>query len=441
MKTFKTGGIHPPEQKLTSGKAVEVMPPPPELAVSMSQHLGKPAKPVVKVGDEVGKGQLIGAADGFISANVHAPTSGKIRAVKPHPHPGGQYSMTVFITPDGLDKWQEGLNTPEIDWKKLSKEEILRRITDAGVVGMGGAGFPSGVKLSPPKDKNIDTVILNGAECEPFLTADHRVMVEEPEAIVKGLEIITHLFQGKARAVIGIESNKPDAVAALKKHAEPKGIEIVTLETKYPQGAEKQLIDAITGRTVNEGELPFDKGCLVHNIGTAVAIYDAVCGNRPLIERVVTVSGMEIRTARNIRVLIGTKFSEIAAFCGSMTEKTNQVITGGPMMGKAQFSLDVPVTKTTSGILFINNSGLEKSGEKTCIRCSRCISACPQNLQPWLLANTAQLRDFESIELYGMANCTECGSCSYVCPSKRELVHWIRFAKTLAGKRKQRQSA
>jgi len=441
MKTFKTGGIHPPERKLTSGKAVEVMPHPQELAVPMSQHLGKPAKPVVKVGDEVKKGQRIGAADGFISANVHAPTSGKIKAVKQHPHPGGQYSMTIFITPDGKDEWLEGLNTPECDWKKLSKEEILKRITDSGIVGMGGAGFPSGVKLSPPRDKTIDTIILNGAECEPFLTADHRVMIEEPEAIVKGLEIITSLFQGQVSAYIGIESNKPDAAAALKKQADSKGIGIVVLETKYPQGAEKQLINAITGRTVNEGELPFDKGCLVHNIATAIAIYEAVCKNKPLIERVVTISGMEIHTAKNIRILVGTKFSEIAAFCGSMTEKTNQVITGGPMMGKAQFSLDVPVTKTTSGILFINNRGLEKSGEKTCIRCSRCISACPQNLQPWLLANTAQLRDFDTIELYGMANCTECGSCSYVCPSKRELVHWIKYAKTLASKRKQRQSA
>ncbi|ARM30773.1 electron transport complex subunit RsxC [Prosthecochloris sp. HL-130-GSB] len=441
MKTFKNGGVHPPENKFTEDISIEVMPVPSELAISLNQHLGKPAKPVVKVGAEVKKGQLIGEADGFISANVHASTSGKVKAIKPHPHPGGQYAMTVFITPDGQDEWAEGCNTAPQDWKKFQPKEIIEKIKQAGIVGMGGAGFPTNVKLSPPPDKTIDTIILNGAECEPFLTADHRLMVESPDLVVAGLEIISSLFQGKAKAYIGIESNKPDAIAALKKLAEPKGIGIVSLKTKYPQGAEKQLINAITGRTIEEGELPFDKGCLVQNIGTAVAVYEAVCLDKPLIERVLTVSGMEIKERKNLLARVGTPFRDIVAYCGDMTAQTNQIISGGPMMGKALFSLDTPVVKTTSGILFLNNARLDKSRERTCIRCSKCVEVCPQGLGPWLLANVAQLREFDEIQLYGLANCTECGSCTYVCPSKRELVHWIKYAKALVNNRQKRKSA
>ncbi len=441
MKTFKTGGIHPPESKFTENIPIEDMPVPAEVAISLNQHLGKPAKPVVKMGSEVKKGQLIGEADGFISANVHASTSGKVKAVKPHPHPGGQYAMTVFITSDGNDEWADGLNTDPVRWQEFSKEEILGKIKDAGIVGMGGAGFPTNVKLSPPPDKQIDTIILNGAECEPFLTADHRLMLESAEEIVEGLEIIASLFSGQAKAYIGIESNKKDAIEALSRIASSKGIEVVSLKTKYPQGAEKQLINAITGRTIDEGELPFDKGCLVQNIGTAVAIYEAVCKNKPLIDRIVTVSGMEIAEPKNIRAVIGTSFKDITRFCGESTEKTNQIISGGPMMGKALFTLDVPVVKTTSGILFVNNAGIEKARERTCIRCGKCVDVCPQGLAPWLLANVAQLRDFDEIQVLGLANCTECGSCTYVCPSKRELVHWIKYAKALVNNRQKRKSA
>lgn len=441
MKTFAIGGIHPPERKLTESSAIEVMPVPAELAISMNQHLGKPAKPVVKAGDEVKKGQLVGEADGFISANVHASTSGKVKSVKPHAHPGGQYAMTVFITPDGKDEWAEGLDNPPVDWKSFSREEIVAKVKDAGIVGMGGAGFPTNVKLSPPPDKNIDTIILNGAECEPFLTADHRLMVESPAEVVGGLEIIASLFAGQAKAWIGIESNKQDAIDALKKHASPKGIEIVVLKTKYPQGAEKQLINAITGRTIGEGELPFDKGCLVQNIGTAVAVHEAVCRNRPLIERIVTVSGMEISSRKNVLARIGTTFRDIVDFCGNLSEKTNQVICGGPMMGKALFTLDAPVVKTTSGLLFMNNAAVEKSRERTCIRCGKCVSVCPQSLEPWLLGNIAELRKFDEILDFGLMNCTECGSCTFVCPSKRELVHWIKYAKALVNSRQKRKSA
>ncbi len=441
MKTFKTGGIHPPENKFTEKIPIEEMPMPAELAIPMNQHLGKPAKPLVKNGSEVKKGELIGAADGFISANVHASTSGKVKAVKPHPHPSGHYAMTVLITADGNDEWAEGLNTDPEDWRGFSREEIIGKIKNAGIVGMGGAGFPANVKLSPPPDKQIDTIILNGAECEPFLTADHRLMLESPEEVVEGLALIASLFGGEAKAYIGIESNKKDAIKALAPLASQQGIEVVALKTKYPQGAEKQLINAITGRTIDPGELPFDKGCLVQNIGTAVAIYEAVCKNKPLIDRIVTVSGLEITQPKNIRALIGASFGEIAAFCGNPKETINQVISGGPMMGKALFSLAVPVTKTTSGILFVNNAGIEKARERTCIRCGKCVDVCPQGLAPWLLANVAQIRDFDEIQLLGLANCTECGSCTYVCPSKRELVHWIKYAKALVNNRQKRKSA
>ena len=441
MKTFKIGGIHPPESKFTENLAIEKMPVPAELAIPMNQHLGKPAKPVVKLGSEVKKGDLIGAADGFISANVHASTSGKVKGIKSLPHPSGQYAMTVLLTADGRDEWAEGLNTEPVNWRDLSKEDIIGRVKNAGIVGMGGAGFPTNVKLSPPPDKKIDTIILNGAECEPFLTADHRLMLESPDKVIAGLEIIASLFGERVKAFIGIESNKQDAIDTLSRKASPKGIEVVSLKTKYPQGAEKQLINAITGRTIEAGELPFDKGCLVQNIGTAVAVYEAVCKNKPLVDRIVTVSGLEIGKPKNIRAVIGTRFSDITAFCGEPKAGTNQVISGGPMMGKALFTLDVPVTKTTSGILFINNSSIEKARERTCIRCGKCVEVCPQGLAPWLLANVAQLRDFDEIQLLGLANCTECGSCTYVCPSRRELVHWIKYAKALVNKRQKRKSA
>ncbi|ACF14210.1 electron transport complex, RnfABCDGE type, C subunit [Chloroherpeton thalassium ATCC 35110] len=441
MKTFKIGGIHPPENKLTEGNSIEVLPIPSELAIPLLQHLGKPAKPVVKAGQRVKKGELIGEADGFISANVHATTSGTIKAIKSHPHPGGQYAPTVFLESDGQDEWLDGCNTEPQDWQSFSKEDILNRIKAAGVVGMGGAGFPTNVKLAPPKDKVIDTVILNGAECEPFLTSDHRLMVEEPEGIIEGLKIITSLFSTPVKAYVGVEANKKDAIEALAKYASSYNFEVVQLETKYPQGAEKQLINSITGRKIQEGELPFDKGCIVNNVGTAFAVYEAVCKNKPLIERVVTVSGIEIQAKKNLKVIIGTMFSDIISACGNIPGTVNQVISGGPMMGKAQYSFEASIIKTSSGILFINNEGLDTSRERTCIRCGKCVEACPQELQPWLFTNLAQRREFDELPAYGLFNCTECGSCTYVCPSKREIVHWIKYSKAIVNNRKKRKSA
>lgn len=431
MKTFRFGGIHPDDNKFTRDCPVEEMPVPAILAVPLLQHIGKPARAAAGVGDEVKKGQCIGEADGLISARIHAPTSGKVKKIEKHPHPGGQFVQTVFIEPDGRDEWLEGLNAEEADPSGLSAEEKLLRIRNAGVVGMGGAGFPSHVKFSPPKDKEIDTLILNGAECEPYLTADHRLMLENPDEVIKGLAIISSFFKG-AEVVIGIEDNKPDAIRVMTEKAAPLGFLVVPLKARYPQGGEKQLINALTGRTVGNRQLPFDVGCMVSNVATAAAVHAAVCRNRPLIDRVLTVSGNAIKNRKNLRARVGTMFSDIARHCGGLSlERTNLLVSGGPMMGKAQYSFEVPVTKITSGILFIKEDRIERTKERPCLRCGRCEEVCAADLKPWLLGNLSQKGDTEQAEAYGLNQCMECGSCSYICPSKRDLVHWIKYAKSV----------
>ena len=441
MKTFKHGGVHPPENKITKDVPIETIPVPGQIIVPLFQHLGKPAKAVVKPRDPVKKGQLIGEANGFVSSNIHAPTSGIVKAIGRHPSPAGQYVEAVTIDSDGKDEWVDGLNSDEIDFKNLSKEQIIKKIQDSGIVGMGGAGFPTHVKLSPPKDKKIDVIILNGAECEPYLTADHRLMLENPQEVLKGLAIVASLFESSTKVYIGIENNKQDVIQLLREHAFSFDFEVVPLKVKYPQGSEKQLINAITGRHIEEGELPFDKGCLVHNIATAFAIYEAVCLNKPLIERVLTASGMEIRSKKNIKATIGTKFSDIMEFCdGLVSEDMNQLICGGPMMGKAQYTFDVPVSKTTSGLLFINNKELDTLRERPCLRCGRCIEVCPQNEAPWILADKAQKQQPEILPSYGLNDCMECGSCAYVCPAKREIVHWIKYSKAVNINQKQKEA-
>ena len=432
MKTFKRGGVHPPENKLTRDVAIEYLPLPKQLIVPVNQHLGSPAIPVVKIGDQVKKGQLIAESSAFISANIHAPTSGKVTKIQPHTHTNGHYSLSIYIETDEAETWVEGLNTPEINYKELSKEEIITRIKNAGVVGMGGAGFPTHVKLSPPKGKKIDTIILNGAECEPYLTSDHRLMLERPADILKGLDIISRLFEKGTKVYIGIENNKPESIKMMREYAKDYNFEVAELKTKYPQGGEKQLINAINGRVLGPGQLPFDVGCLVHNIATAFAVYEAVVKNKPLIERVVTISGMQIKNKKNLQMLVGTQIKDIVDFCGGMlSENINQVIAGGPMMGKAQYSLDTSIIKTTSGLLFIDNKELDSFKERPCIRCGRCVEACPIGEKPWILVDLAQRQHVENLPNYGLEQCIECGSCAFVCPAKREIVHWIKYAKQI----------
>jgi len=437
MKTFKQGGVHPPENKITSDVPIEVMPFPSTVIIPMAQHPGKPSTPIVDIRDTVKKGQLIAKASSFVSSNVHATTSGTVKVIGPHPAPNGQYSNSITIEADGKDEWMEGLNTEEVSYTKFSKEEKIKKIQDAGIIGMGGAGFPTHVKLSPPPDKKIDVLILNGAECEPYLTSDHRLMLENPEEVLKGLAIMASLFSSETRVYIGIENNKTDAIEIMQKHAKSYDFKVVPLKVKYPQGSEKQLINALTGRVVGEGELPFDVGCLVHNIATVYAIYEAVCKNKPLVERVLTASGMEIRVKKNIRVTIGTKFADIMDFCGGLvSENINQLIAGGPMMGKAQYTFDVPVIKTTSGILFINNRELDSLRERPCLRCGKCIEVCPQGEMPWIMAELARKKRVDELPSYGLNQCMECGSCAFVCPAKREIVHWIKYSKAINIKNK-----
>jgi len=436
MRTFKRGGIHPPENKITADAQIETLPTPDVLTVLLSQHLGKPAKPIVKKTELVKKGQRIAEADGFISAHVHAPTSGKVTAIDQRsPSPGGQYSQAIVIEADGQEEWADGLNA-DVDYASLSRDEKLGKIQDAGIVGMGGAGFPAHVKLNPPKDKKIDTLILNGAECEPFLTPDYRLLIEEPEKILKGLEIVASLFDEDIKVYIGIEQNKPQAIRIMTEHSKGTPFEVVPLKTKYPQGSEKQLINSLTGRTLSVGQLPFDVGCLVHNIATIYAIYEAVAKNKPLIERVLSVSGMSIQNAKNLRATLGTRITDIVDYCGGLKDEINQLIVGGPMMGKSQYTLEVPITKTTSGILLINNKELDSLREMACIRCGKCIDVCPQGLQPWRFVDLAQNRRTDEIPVNMLNDCMECGSCTFVCPARRDIVHWIKYAKAMNARRK-----
>jgi len=397
----------------------------------MQQHIGAPCEPLVKKGDQVGVGQKIGDADAFVSAPVHSSVSGKVVAIEPYPHPLRRQVLSVVIEADKDDQRFEpkGPN----DWFELSPDQIRQKIREAGLVGLGGAAFPTHVKLSPPKGKPIDTVIINGCECEPYLTCDHRLMLEQPGEIVEGARIILKAVKA-TKAYIGIESNKPDAIALMRKTAEPD-IEVVVLKCKYPQGAEKQLIKAILDREVPSGGLPFDVGVLVQNVGTTRAIRDAVVEDKPLIERVITVTGSGIRYPANLRVRIGTLLSDLIEECGGVMNNPSKVIMGGPMMGLAQFTLDVPVIKGTSGVLVLSHEEAMLEEPKACISCAKCVDGCPAYLLPALLGKYAEKGRFEDCERYGVMDCIECGVCSYICPARRPLVQLIKLAKAEITKR------
>lgn len=428
LKTFR-GGIHPSYNKtLTSNKPIEKANLPKLVIIPLGQHVGAPCEPIVKAGDLVKRGQKIGEAKAFVSAPIHASISGEVKAVEPKPHPGGGMVMSVVIESDGKDELFAEVK-PQKSLEELSPEEIKNLIREAGIVGMGGAGFPTQVKLSPPKEKTIDTIIVNGAECEPYLTADHRLMLERPEDVVFGLEVILKAT-GVKKGIIAIEDNKPDAAAAIKKAAAGReNIEVVSMATKYPQGGEKQLINAVTGREVPSRGLPMDVNVIVDNAGTCAAIAQAVKTGMPLIERILTVTGSGIKEPKNLLVKIGTPFGEILEQCGGVKEKTGKVVMGGPMMGLSQSSMEVPVIKGTSGILVLEASDVRLAEQSPCIRCARCVDACPIHLLPTNLGKLAEKSMWPEAEQYHALDCIECGCCAYVCPAHIPLTQLIRLAK------------
>jgi len=430
LLTFR-GGVHPPDHKeLSAGAQIRDLSAPKLLYIPLSQHIGAPCNAVVEAGQEVKRGELIGEPTGFVSSPVHSSVSGTVKEITTIANPMGRTVPTVVIENDGKDEWAPLKDTPE--YMSLSPEELKEKIKDAGIVGMGGATFPTHVKLSPPKEKPVDVVIINGAECEPYLTADHRLMVERPEDVIEGLKILMRVL-GVSQGHVGIESNKPDAIEKMKAAAsgEP-GIEVHALEVKYPQGAEKMLIKAILDRDVPAGGLPMDVGVVVQNVGTAVAIYEACRYGKPLIERVVTVTGEGVKNPSNLLARIGTPIRELIEDCGGLTDSPKKVILGGPMMGFATFDLDLPVMKGTSGVLVLSEREYvdsEKFGP--CIRCGRCIDACPMGLMPSMLSIFAEKGHYEDTKEYNIFDCFECGTCTYVCPAKRPIVQLIRLAKSM----------
>ncbi|MEO5361302.1 MAG: electron transport complex subunit RsxC [Nitrospirota bacterium] len=431
MSTFALGGIHPPEHKeLACNAAVEVCKSPQRAVVPLSQHIGAPCKSLVEVGQRVLAGQLIGNPEGFVSAPVHASIAGKVTGIEAFPSPMGRMVPSIVIENDKSDEWTPLEGDP--NYMERSADVLKGRIKASGIVGMGGATFPTVVKLSPPKEKKIDAVIINGAECEPYLTADHRLMLENPKEIVEGLKILMKVLELN-KGYIGIEENKPDAIEKMKDAASgDKNIEVWTLVTKYPQGAEKMLIKSILNREVPAGGLPMDVGVVVQNCGTAYAIYEACCLGKPLMERIVSVTGPGITSPKNLRARIGTPVSQLIETCGGLKSGAVKVISGGPMMGFAIYDLDTPVTKGTSGIVALEDKDIvHRTKFNHCIRCGRCVEACPMGLMPLMLSVYSEKGLYTDAKDYHLFDCFECGSCTYVCPSKRPIVQQIRLAKTM----------
>jgi len=413
-----TGGVHPPENKNTKSLGIELMPVPKMLYIHFSQHTGRPARPLVKKGDLVKIGTKIGDVDGKISASVHSSISGKVVDITNYPHPGLGTSRCCVIEAADTQEWEEGIGE-ERNYENLTKEELINIIKEAGIVGLGGAAFPTWVKLSPTKP--IDTLIINGCECEPMLSADHRLIVEYSKEIVEGARLFQKILGSKS-LIFGIENNKRDAAAILKK----AGMIVKTLKTKYPQGAEKQLIKAITNREVPTGGLPMDIGCVVQNVGTCYSAYQALRFYKPLIERVVTVTGNGVKNPKNLLVRIGTPALDVINFCGG-EGKPQKLIFGGPMMGIAQYTDSVPVIKGTSGIIVLLDA--EEPEEGTCVRCARCVDVCPMGLVPCEIYKFVKNKRFTQANEYGILDCIECGCCAYSCPAKIRLVHYLKYGK------------
>ncbi|MEE4198297.1 MAG: electron transport complex subunit RsxC [Bacteroidales bacterium] len=431
LKTFAKGGVHPAEGKYSAGSSIENLPLPKTVSIPIAQHIGAPSKPVVQKGDKVKVGDVIAESAGFVSANIHSSVSGTVTKIDQVLDSTGYKRPCVIIDVEG-DEWNENIDRSN-DLKKeisLTDKEIIQRINQSGIVGLGGATFPSHVKLSVPDGKKIDVLIINGVECEPFLTSDHRLMLEKADEMLVGIQILMKALSVN-RAIIGIENNKPDAIGHLSELVKNyPGIEVQALKVKYPQGGEKQLIKALINREVPSGGLPLDVGAVVHNVGTAFAVYEAVQKHKPLFERVVTVTGKSVQKPSNFMVRLGTPVADLIEAAGGLPGDTGKVVNGGPMMGKALNSLDVPVVKGTSGILILPRQEAVRKPESTCIRCAKCVSVCPQGLEPYLLNKLAQLEKNDKLEQNGVMDCIECGSCAFTCPAGLPLLDFIRLGKS-----------
>lgn len=435
-KDFFRHGVHPPEFKeLTAQERTRRIPFPEEVVLPLAQHIGAPSNCIVKVGDSVERGDVLAEAGGFVSVPVHASASGTIKSIERQPHPNGSWSEAITIA---VDPWSAQAPRPRMipDWKEeLSPEQIVKAIQDGGLVGLGGAAFPTHVKLSPPDDQQIDLILLNGCECEPYLTTDHRAMVEFPDRVLLGTRIMMKALD-VCKAVIGIERNKPDAIEILRaKVPADLDIEILPLEVKYPQGAEKMLIKAVTDREVPEGGLPMNIGVVVQNVASVATIAEIFETGLPLVERILTVTGHGVKKPRNLIVPIGTKLRDVIAACDGFTQDAAEVIMGGPMMGVAQGNLDAPILKGTSGVVVMNRQEADPQATYPCIRCGHCLDACPVFLDPQMLGSLGLHRDYDSMMEHHLSTCMLCGCCSYVCPSRIPLSHIFGVAKaSLRGK-------
>ncbi len=435
MKTFRIGGVHPAENKLSASSAIREAAIPKQAVFSMFQHIGAPAVPVVKKGDVVKVGTLLGEAGGFVSAPIYSSVSGKVSKVDVALDASDTRRMAVYVDVEG-DEWEESIDRSTdlvklADRPDLDAKTIVEKIKQAGIVGMGGATFPTHVKLCPPPGQKAECVIINAVECEPYLTADHRLMLEKADEVLVGVQLLMKAV-GVEKGYVGIENNKPDAIVLMKKKAEKyPNIEIVPLKVKYPQGGEKQLIDAVIGRQVPAPPaIPINVGAVVQNVGTAFAVYEAVMKNKPLISRVITVTGKSVKQPSNLLARLGTPFQQLIDECGGLPEDTGKVISGGPMMGKALISLEIPMTKGSSGLLIMNGKEARRTAPQPCIRCAKCVSACPMGLEPFLLATVSSQHLWEAAEQNNITSCIECGSCAFTCPSHRPLLDMIRLGKT-----------
>lgn len=443
MKTFAMGGVHPEENKISASAVIEPFPLPKQVVVLMNQHLGAPATPCVAKGDKVKVGQLIGRAEAFMCANIHSPVSGTVVRVEPCKDAFGMIKPAIYINVEG-DEWDESIDrTPDINHEcNLDAKQIVDKLKEMGIVGLGGATFPAHIKYAIPEGKKADYLIINGVECEPYLTSDNRVMLEHAEEVCVGISILRKCL-GVPNAYVGIENNKPEAISHMREVASHfKGIIIEPLKVKYPQGAEKQLINAITGRRVPSGKLPIDVGCVVSNIGTTFAVYEAVQKNKPLIENILTVTGKALPSQHNYQVRIGISYGDIIRHAiGELPENTGKCISGGPMMGKAISNLDGPTVKGASSVLVITEDEALRAKETACIRCGKCINACPMGLQPYLFSALVHNGRYEDAGRENILDCIECGCCQFTCPAHKPLTDEVRLGKNklrtiMAAKRK-----